>query len=238
MIFKVKPILAGKFGPVRDDIKYKGGNPSRQEMVPSYIFHLKSDSLNVLVDMSFSSVEKCIELNGLQCERDGSLERILQNNGINRFAVNIVICTHLHWDHSGNGKMFPNAKIICQRDELDLAVASSHWETGYGNGFSGEIIEVMDRIKSLEGNAVLTEGLELVKLGGHSRGSQAVVADTEEGKVIITGDIAMTYRNIVELIPIGLHYSLDECIKGLRWLKSQHAVMLPSHDWKTLEYSE
>jgi len=234
--FKVKPILAGKFGPVRDDIKYRNGNPSLQEMVPSYIFHAESGSLNVIVDMSFGSVEKCIRMMGLKCERKGSLEEILRNNGVDRSKVDTVICTHLHWDHAGNGKLFPNAKIICQREELNWAIAPPGWEPGYSKAFSDEIIEVADRIMPVDGNIALYDGLELVKLGGHSPGSQAVVINTDNGKVVIAGDIAMTYRNIEDLIPIGLLCNLEECVRGINWLKSQNAIILPGHDWKVMEY--
>lgn len=238
MNFTVKPILAGEFGPVRDDIKYWNGNPGNQDMVPSYIFHLKTDTSSVIVDMSFSSPEKCIALTGLKCERKKSLECILQDNGINRLKVDMVICTHLHWDHAGNGSLFPNARIICQSDELKWAVDPPQWEPGYGNGFSEEIVEVLDRIRPIDGNAVLDNGLELVKLGGHTRGSQAVVVNTASGKVIIAGDVIMTYKNIEKSIPVGLFTDLNECIQGVNWVKSWKAAVLPSHDWKTLEYRQ
>jgi glyoxylase-like metal-dependent hydrolase (beta-lactamase superfamily II) len=37
--------------------------------------------------------------------------------------VEIVISTHLHWDHCGNFSIFPNADIYVQRRELGSAVA-------------------------------------------------------------------------------------------------------------------
>jgi len=236
MYYEIKPILVGTFGPVTDNIKYRNGDPKKQSMVPSYVFYIKSENLNILVDMGFSSIEKCEKLTGLKCKRTDSFENILKSNRIDPAEIDTVICTHLHWDHAGNGKLFRNAKIICQRDELSWALSPPMWEPGYSKDFSKEIVEVVDQIEPVNGNVIIYEDLKVIKLGGHTVGSQAVLVNTIKGEVIIPGDLIMTYRNYKESIPIGLFTNLNECINAIQWLKSKNATVLPGHSWETLNF--
>jgi len=47
----------------------------------------------------------------------------------------------------------------------------------------------MDRVKAIEGDREIVDGLEARKLGGHSPGSMAVTFKTEAGTVALTGEI-------------------------------------------------
>lgn len=68
MVYEVMPIMAGRFGPVSNNVICRNGDPSNGQMVPSYVFYIKSSSLNIIVDMSFSSVDKCSRLTGLSAK--------------------------------------------------------------------------------------------------------------------------------------------------------------------------
>ncbi len=48
--------------------------------------------------------------------------------------VDIVIHTHLHYDHAGNDYLFKNAKFIIQRDEFEYGMNCP--ETGFGFAFN------------------------------------------------------------------------------------------------------
>ena len=45
----------------------------------------------------------------------------------------------------------------------------------------------------------------------------------------------MSLKNLDQEWPIGLFWSLEECIRGMRWLKEQEALVLPGHDWKVMD---
>src|SRR5690606_18794368 len=47
------------------------------------------------------------------------VERGLEAIGIKHDAVEDVILTHLHYDHCGNGALFPNARFHVQDAELE-----------------------------------------------------------------------------------------------------------------------
>lgn len=232
-LFRVQPILIGEFGPVREDIRFRGGNPHNQIQVPSYLFYLESGANQIIVDTGFYVSKQTTQLTGLQCQSEGIL-KILEEHSIDPRDIEMVICTHLHWDHIGNLKVFNKAKIVCQRSEIAWAFSYPNWEIGYLKEFLQDFWNIPERIIAVDGKTTLQEGLTLVKVGGHTPGSQAVVVETPSGKVIIPGDLVMSYENLEKEWPIGLFWNLGECIEGMKWIKEEKARVLPGHDWNIL----
>jgi len=233
-MWKILPILGGEFGMVRDDIKYKNGNPEHSEMVPSYIFLLESELGKVLVDTSFGDPAECEKKLGLVVKREKMLQHILTHSGINQTEVKAIILTHLHWDHAANCGMFPSSKIYCQESELASAFAP---DSGYPPYFLEDIRNSMDRVVSLQGNAEVYDGIHVVHCGGHTIGSQMVEVQTEAGRAIITGDTIMTYKNVEQNVPVGLCDDPGACIRALYYIRGQQdALLLPSHDYSTMNY--
>ncbi len=233
-LFKVKPVLVGEFGPVREDVKFRGGNPFKEEAVPSYLFYLESCKNRIVVDTGLGLPEKSSQLTGLECKGKNIIE-VLERESIDPERVDLVICTHLHWDHVGNLGLFKKARIVCQRSEIGWALSPPHWETGYLKEFLNHLWMAPDCILAVDGNVQLLEGINLTKTGGHTPGSQVVGVDTPEGRVLIAGDLVMSLKNLDQEWPIGLFWSLEECIRGMRWLKEQEALVLPGHDWKVMD---
>ena len=52
----VTPVMTGRFGMVRDDIKYQGGDPYICGYVPSVLFLLESGEQQVIVDTGFGKI--------------------------------------------------------------------------------------------------------------------------------------------------------------------------------------
>jgi glyoxylase-like metal-dependent hydrolase (beta-lactamase superfamily II) len=103
---------------------------------------------------------------------------------------------------------------------------------GYLRVFLEPLWEASERILAVDGNMKLFEGINLIKVGGHTPGSQVVEVDTAEGKVVIAGDLIMSFENLQREWPIGLFWSLEECMRGIRYLREQDVPVLPGHDWK------
>ena len=51
--------------------------------------------------------------------------------GIAPAEIDTIILTHLHWDHAGGIKLFPNAKIFVRRDALSIDGRIGHSWKGH-----------------------------------------------------------------------------------------------------------
>jgi N-acyl homoserine lactone hydrolase len=231
----VRVLLAGQFGPVALHYIYRDGGEEEVESVPSYIYLIRSGTHNILVDTSFSTPEDVLEKRGVKSTRLESEKplNLLKQAGVTAKEVDILVYTHLHWDHAGNTGLFPRARVICQKKEMDWLANCPSWESGYDHSTREEIALLGDRLQIVEGDHQICPDVMLLRLGGHSPGSQAVVVRTEAGKVVIPGDLVNTYENLDREVPCGLVHNLDEAWQGLNRLIRESDIFLPSHDWKT-----
>ena len=101
--------------------------------------------------------------------------------------VDIVIHTHLHYDHAGNDYLFKNAKFIIQRDEFEYGMNCP--ETGFGFAFNKKRY---DKNAVPYFNWILLDGEEQVLPGiicfpthGHTVGHQSILINTEEGACLL-----------------------------------------------------
>jgi glyoxylase-like metal-dependent hydrolase (beta-lactamase superfamily II) len=103
--------------------------------------------------------------------------------GIPPEKIDIVINTHLHFDHCGgntrmvNGKavpVFPNARYVVQRGELEHAKAPT--ERDRASYFPDNFLpmEESEQWWLLDGDAEVVPGVELIRTPGHNRDMMCV----------------------------------------------------------------
>jgi N-acyl homoserine lactone hydrolase len=95
-----------------------------------------------------------------------------------------VINTHLHVDHCGANRQFAGTPTYVQRAELRAAKAPAYLEEWVH--FPGESYVEVD------GDAELFDGVSVLFTPGHSEGHQAVVVETDDGVVVLGGDVAVS----------------------------------------------
>lgn len=163
----------------------------------------------------------------------------LENIGIDPEDVELVILTHLHWDHCGNNSLFKRAQFMVQQDEIryamsPLPVHAVAYETP-AIGARPLWLETYSRFTIIQGDQQIAPGINAVHLPGHSPGFQAVRVDTADGAYIIAGDGVPLYENWhgskhEEHIPPGVHSDLAACYRSFKRLKASSARILPGHD--------
>ena len=90
----------------------------------------------------------------------------------------------------------------------------------------------------VDGDVELYPGLQLLKAGGHTPGSQMVALDTAAGKAVLCGDIAYTFKNIRDRIPVGWYYNLGDTVIALDRALSTAArpdLAFPNHDVEIMQ---
>jgi N-acyl homoserine lactone hydrolase len=99
--------------------------------------------------------------------------------------IDLVINTHLHFDHCGQNAVFSHAPCYVQRTELDRAKRESpdlcDW-FGFMNA----------RWELLDGDIEILPGLSAVATPGHTVGHQCVVVAADGQADLLIGDAAYT----------------------------------------------
>lgn len=155
--------------------------------------------------------------------------------GISPDDIEVVVLSHLHWDHAANWTYFERAQIVVQADEVCYALHPEPRQWTYFDYVAGPSpCVVSDRFSQVRGATLLPgyPGLTLLPLPGHTPGSQGLLLEMEDRRVILPGDTVPLQRNWQAKPPVinGISWNDSAFHETLRALEAQDAVVLPSHD--------
>ena len=214
------------------------GDPARKRRNAYYSFYIKGSESPILIDTFMKNPTSPKWGNPLRVRPGWSFERQLGRLGVKREDVSAIIHTHLHYDHSGNDDMFPNAKIYIQRAELEYAMAARDpislkvYNKSDINDFGGKF---RDRLVLLDGDKEIVPGVRCVRVGAHSVGSQAVYVETSRGTAILTGDACFVYDNLEKRIPTGIFFRYDESMDAIERFRREGKFVIVSHDPRVMQ---
>ena len=104
--------------------------------------------------------------------------------------VTLVVNTHLHFDHCGGNRRFPGIPIHVQARELVDARTEEDYTIPEWVDFPGATYVEHD------GEAEILPGVRLLPAPGHTAGHQIVVVETDEGPVVLGGDVAHSFAEL------------------------------------------
>lgn len=155
-------------------------------------FALRADGRTVLVDT------------GGGPERDSALLRELDAAGIAPDAVDLVVFTHLHWDHTGwnvdreTGRpTFPRARYLVPRIDWDLL---SRREPRPPRTFARDVapLEALGVLDLVEGERAVTPSITTLPAPGHTAGHTALVVSSQGERAYVLGDAFISAIDIAE----------------------------------------
>ena len=243
MELRIKPVCVGQSQIDKSILTYLRGQGSRVT-VPHIIWVIEGGAKLVVVDAGPAAPDIVSREFARNLVREAGEEPgpALKNAGIDPSEVEILIATHLHWDHCGNFSLFPNADIYVQRGELAFAVAPldiflSTYDAAVLN-MNPKWSASVSKFRFLDGDFDLAPGMRLVSLPGHTPGLQGLLISTRKGKYCIASDTVNIMENWENKIPPGIHVNLEDCYRSFRKIAKMADHVLPSHDMQVLERSE
>ncbi len=200
-----------------------------------FIWVLKSGEQIILVDTGYDEAESKRRDRPIIREPAAALAGI----GIDAEDVTNLIVTHLHYDHAGGLKQFPNAKIHLQSAEMTYATGPCMCHDTLRLPYSADhICDAVKRVYSgraifYDGYGEIADGVTVHCIGGHSRGLQAVRVRTQAGWLCLASDAAHYYENVFAKKPFPIVVDLQNMLDGFERisnLASHRSLIVPGHD--------
>jgi glyoxylase-like metal-dependent hydrolase (beta-lactamase superfamily II) len=101
--------------------------------------------------------------------------------GFDPATVDVVVMSHLHFDHAGGlllasgEKAFPRARIVAQRAEWDIALDDNSRIVASYDQPEIRLVRAWGEEGWVDGEVELLPGVSVRRTGGHSAGHQAIV---------------------------------------------------------------
>jgi glyoxylase-like metal-dependent hydrolase (beta-lactamase superfamily II) len=152
--------------------------------------------------------------------------------------VSIVINTHLHADHCGNNRLFPNAKFFVSSREWFFAgnplpsQRSLYAEREFGSvPYLGYSLVGEDHYDVLP-------GLRVIQTRGHTPGHQSVLVNTAQGVLCIAGDAANVTENWETGAPGAILADTTAAFESLATIRRLADRLLMAHDRDVHPYQD
>lgn len=169
--------------------------------------------------------------------------------GVRDIDVTDVVLSHLHFDHCGGvitdfgnteRLTFPRAKYWIQKFEWEIAKNPDDLNrASYDFEHQLYLLEESKQYELIDGTLNIADGVTLIKIGGHSLGSQIVEIDTPYGFYIYPADIIPTFFHISLAVTSAYDLSRTDTYKAKSYiysrLKEKKGTLLLNHDPKRWE---
>jgi glyoxylase-like metal-dependent hydrolase (beta-lactamase superfamily II) len=150
-------------------------------------------------------------------DHDRSIAGALGELGVEPESIDVVIMTHLHFDHSGGATrrtpsgelvpVFPRARHIVQR--LELQAAEHPHERNRASYLAENFapLAAAGLLEAVDGQVEIIPGVTVVPTPGHTPGHQSVKIESGGQTALFLGDVVPTGVHVK--LPFIMAYDLD-----------------------------
>ena len=241
MSYSIKPLLLGKHRATEGQFTYFV-DWDKEIWRRNVFWYIRVEDKNVLVDTGISQADMERYLYGQPYEHIRSFSEALNLVGITPEDVDIIIQTHLHYDHCGHTALCKKAKVIVQEAELKFAYSPHALFAGsYNLGFLRDV-----HFHVVSGDQQILTGIRVLEVPGHSPGAQAVAVDTKEGTAIISGFCCIKenffppekMRTKWPVLTPGVSVNSLQAFDSALRIKGLADIIIPNHDLESAQREE
>lgn len=196
--------------------------PGRRVRIPVYSYLIETGQGRILFDTGCSHHcrtdpasllgEDTVPVLTPKLRPADHIEEQLQAIGVPIEDIDMVVNSHLHFDHAGGNEAFRKHHFGIQAEEWQAAETDR--EAYPDPAFRPDSAS---RVTTFAGDTELAPGLQLIFTPGHTPGHQSLLVELNDGPVIITSDAVYT-RSHFSPDHIGASYDRDRARQSLQRL--------------------
>jgi N-acyl homoserine lactone hydrolase len=233
----------GFMGFERSGLFY-GELSSERVQIPITCYLVRTSDITVLFDTGLSprAVPGLLRNDPMARFTDADLlVHRLDAVGLAPSDVDVVVLSHLHYDHAGGAELFPKSELLVQRDEY----AAAHFPPPFlASFYYRKNFDLPSyRWRLLDGDTELVPGLSVLRSDGHTPGHQSLLVDLPAtGPVILAGDACYWQEHLeAERVP-GVVWNPAAALHSIKRLKTLARLVggrvFPAHDphfWRSIK---
>lgn len=166
---------------------------------------IRTGKKNILVDTGIGSKRDAEWNDRFGVDHRWSVPESLKEIGLSTADIDLVIPSHLHFDHMGGATVleggkpvptFPRATYLVQRAEWEAAHDPNPRTKGSYLREDFEPVEKAGRLKLLDGEEEVVPGVRVRPTGAHTQGHQIVFIESGGRTAVYMGDLMPTTAHL------------------------------------------
>jgi N-acyl homoserine lactone hydrolase len=226
-------VHAVRLGTIRMDKSspVHGYPPGTTVDIPVWAAAVEGNGRKLLVDTGIKNAEKWSKTDPHTVTAEQTIDAALAELGWRPKDVDLVVNTHLHYDHVENNPSLSNAQFFVSRAEWEFAADPGNAQAwAYSADWTGPDLTYMNYTLIDADHYDVLPGIRVVQTPGHTPGHQSVVINTSEGLLCVTGDAACMMENLTIPTPPGVHVSSREALSSIKKICTLADRVLMNHD--------
>lgn len=216
------------------------GEPDGPQEMTYYLWVLRDGERTIVVDSGFSAAGGAARGREFLVEPLEALARV----GVDAGAVEAVINTHLHYDHTGHLDAFGDAPVLVNRTEFEFWTGVYAERTQFRAHIQpAEIAALAARVEAgavtlMDRETEVAPGVVVAEVGGHSPGQSIVFVEGERGPIALASDAVHFYEEVDRDRPCAILADLELVYRAYdilgTWVRGG-GVLVAGHDPLVME---
>lgn len=161
------------------------------------------------------------------------MNALLAKHKISQYDIQTVVLSHLHFDHTYNIDLFPNAEFVFSEADWDYICSNETCDPF----IDGKTIFLLKNLKHrvIKQEEELYKGLNIIMTPGHTPGSMSLIVERQNANWLLSGD-AVKNRGELRTEEVQMTLNASQTSNSIKRIKRIASRVLPGHDgWLKLE---
>ena len=156
------------------------------------------------------------------------LVKTLRGRGLSPEEIDLVVLTHMHWDHCSNADLFPNARVLVHPKEIDYANNPRRGDHNIAYYYADMLSRL--RVEPVSDGDRIADGVSVMDTPGHTKGHVSVSVSMDGRDVLVSGDAMPDGGTVRRGLPYNVFWDVDDAAESVEKMVASADVFYPGHD--------